>query len=42
MAEEICEDCGEDLDLHCDECGDCNCEGECVDDDEDDEEESEQ
>lgn len=29
MAEkdDVCEDCQEPLDLHCDECGDCDCSG---------------
>lgn len=32
---EVCEECDEELDLHCDECGECNCSGDCVDDEED-------
>lgn len=31
---ELCDDCGEELDLHCDDCGQCNCEGECIEDEE--------
>lgn len=32
---EVCDECGEDLDLHCDNCDECNCDGECYEDDED-------
>ena len=37
MAEEVCEECGEEVDLHCDDCGECNCDGSCTEDDEEDE-----
>lgn len=29
---EVCEDCSEELDLHCDDCGECNCDGSCQED----------
>lgn len=32
---EECELCGEEIDLHCDDCGECNCDGSCTDEDED-------
>ena len=34
----LCVECDEELDLHCDECGECNCDGSCTDVDEDEEE----
>ena len=35
----LCAECDEELDLHCDECGECNCDGSCTDVDEDEEDE---
>lgn len=37
MAEEVsevCAECNEELDLHCDDCGECNCDGSCTEDEE--------
>lgn len=38
---DLCDDCGEPQDAHCEECDECDCQGECLDEDEDDEEEEE-
>jgi len=38
VADEVCELCSQNVDLHCDDCGECYCDGSCTEDDEDDEE----
>lgn len=27
---ELCASCDQDLDLHCDDCGECDCDGSCT------------